>query len=131
MGRVLVSIIMATLGKDWYIRGQLTNRTVDFLLQHGALQLSIGKTFMVSVWLEVSFHALLPLFYAHSGAAQTLVYGTRRPKKSFNPLIQTPILGFFVCLFCASLYINISLRKVQDRHSRVSRRFPYTINFRS
>ncbi|KAH8102037.1 hypothetical protein BXZ70DRAFT_1006664 [Cristinia sonorae] len=33
--------------------------------------------------------------------------------------LEALVYGFFFCLFCASLYVNISMRAAQDHHSRV------------
>lgn len=33
--------------------------------------------------------------------------------------LEAIVYGFFFCLFCASLYVNITLRRRQDAHSRV------------
>jgi len=33
--------------------------------------------------------------------------------------LEALIYGFFMCLFCASVYINVALRRAQDLHSRI------------
>ncbi|EKM56860.1 uncharacterized protein PHACADRAFT_254219 [Phanerochaete carnosa HHB-10118-sp] len=33
--------------------------------------------------------------------------------------LEALVYGFFMCLFCASVYINVALRRAQDVHSRV------------
>ncbi|KIP06300.1 hypothetical protein PHLGIDRAFT_91050 [Phlebiopsis gigantea 11061_1 CR5-6] len=33
--------------------------------------------------------------------------------------LEALVYGFFLCLFCASVYINLTLRRTQDVHSRV------------
>lgn len=33
--------------------------------------------------------------------------------------LEALVYGFFMCLFCASVYVNLALRRAQDLHSRV------------
>ncbi|KAJ3524129.1 hypothetical protein NM688_g8614 [Phlebia brevispora] len=59
--------------------------------------------YLVSLWLEVCtpIASDFAIAYADNFTGQALVY------------------GFFLCIFCGSLYVNLSLRKNQDTHSRV------------
>ncbi|KAJ3525304.1 hypothetical protein NM688_g8423 [Phlebia brevispora] len=62
----------------------------------------IDTAYLVSLWLEV----------CTSIASQQLIMTGLPARLSYT-------LGFFLCIFCGSLYVNLSLRKNQDTHSRM------------
>ena len=72
-----------------------------------AAQMPLDQVFIVSIWLEVRLLS--------SGSVCLF---------SWN-ILQAVLYGFLLALFLASLYVNVTLRKHQDVHSKVCMPVPF------